>query len=311
MPSNLVMDSNLNVSLSAAWNLIPTFESSSVKIFPRYNYLELNNLLSLNIIDGRLPSNSELESNEPFPTNSISMCGIANVKGTSLTQLSIIPSIKTLTTYQLANQYSESYLVSSIEKKSVLSLQGVSDTTIPNNINRFLPPTVCKYFLSIGKSNGAMSIVINIFNGYGKLTIYGGQYGNDYTLLEIKVAVSGLSLIAPCGKAMIIVERTVGMNYSNYELDFSYNIDGNDDGTSCSNFSKFMLLICLETLFCTTLYSKQTSIISFIFIYIVITYDIAFQHSNKFPSLFFQSQVLHQSPPRQQSIQLISTLLVQ
>jgi hypothetical protein len=242
-PSYTQDDSTSNKT--SYWHLTATPAWSNIKLSPRYatSSSKFSNTLVDTIIDGR-PTGATFQSFVDSSRHSV--CGIALPSGRSPLGLTVTPYLQTTSIYSAPTQYAGSYLQSTIEQKTLLGVAGSSDTTLPVSATSLNPALVCKYIVDSGSRFGVI-VSINYFanavqNG-GRLRVYGGIYGSDALVYDSgwTGSASGLSLKGPCGKATIIVEvnkTASALTAVNYELDMSYQLDPNDNGGGCSDYSK-------------------------------------------------------------------------
>ena len=209
------------------------------------------------VVDGRPTTTASSATFESYiDTSSRLTCGIAVVRGSTL--FGNTPPRPTLqgnavganqqqyTIQSAATQYNTAYLTSTIAQKQLFSVQGSISSATPIPTALFQPSGTCKYFVNSGSRYSVLLSIASFQNtatNPARLRIYGGVTGYDSNALMYDStwggSVSSLSLLAPCGKALLIVETnsTLISNQSpNYFLDFSYQLNGAEDGNVCGNY---------------------------------------------------------------------------
>lgn len=249
MPAGLGLTDNL-LNTTAAWHLPATTLLSEVSLSPQYADTEAtwNAALMDTVVDGRPPT----ATFESVDSGTRSTCGVAAVRGTALRGGSPLPYLQgvsgtgdaKVSIQAAATQFNTAYLTSTIAHKKLSSIKGTSAAT-HDPTALFKAAMTCKYFIDAGPSSRwSINIKIASFQNTktspARLLVYGGIYNYDNLLYDSGwggSTTTGVSVTAPCGKAtMIVLSNGSIPDAMNYGLDFTYQLNPLEDGTTCYKY---------------------------------------------------------------------------
>lgn len=236
LPLGYLMSSSI-ANKTAAWQLGVFDKLSLLKVTPGYASQAIANLTHA-ALDGR-PGGDIFDS----LVGSAAVCGLLTTSEASLatTQTAGRTMLRFLNeSIMMGPTQRSSYLASTISSKFVHRIiGGQSDVQGPVHAAR-----VCKYTVD---SSTTQSVTINIVqfspgDSGARLRVLAGVQGNDALLFDSGSGVGGVSLLAWCGVATIIVETT---SFSpappTHSLELSYILNTKDAGTDCIAYKLSLL----------------------------------------------------------------------
>ena len=236
LPYNVGMTNSLQNSTSM-WSLEAIETESHLYFSPRFSAPKIGSSSYIN--DGRSADDNNFESID----DTVYLCGFVDVP---LNQAPIYLHQEGPGGFSsLASQHAASYLTSSTEDKEFFNVYPESDNLTISSVLQFPsigPSSTCKYHVHSG-SERALAITVSEFrsNAAGNLHIYGGLYADDSVLLtSLAQDVYGGEYIAPCGKAIILLELN-STEVAEHSLKLKYKLVDNDNGQICAEYRESLL----------------------------------------------------------------------
>jgi hypothetical protein len=230
------MDSNLGSNASLAWNL-PVTSEKSVLLYSTSAVSTHVKDVTASCLDGRPSAGVEFSS----VVNDEACCGHLISAST--------PFISTSQIHVAATQEAAAFILTSIRKKVVVTTEIIQNPEL-SEVGIDLPyssATLCKYHLDSGSTTASLVVSVIAFYGLqgGRLRIYGGLHGTDALLLDANSSnVLNLQLIAPCGRASLVIEAfpTPMAATPEYSVELEYSLNPEEDGQVCTRYAASLLV---------------------------------------------------------------------